>query len=145
MRISVCIQVSNGNSYQGDAGQGKACSHCSFQDFLHFLTKGGNFLSKENQVENREIWKTQFRKGGAHERGLSPNFSEKIGGRIRPGIGPFRGWGLSRASRGLFGPDQEQFLRTSQPRGRAEIALQGPFLAQVAPFWAKPQFAKPPV
>ena len=39
VRISVCNQVSNGNSYYGEPGQGKNCSRCSFQDF-HSLTKG---------------------------------------------------------------------------------------------------------
>ena len=38
-RISVCNQVSNGNSYEGEPGRGKNCSHCSFQDF-DSLTKG---------------------------------------------------------------------------------------------------------
>ena len=40
--LSVGDQISNGNSYKGEPGRGKNCSHCSFQDF--------HFLSKENQV-----------------------------------------------------------------------------------------------
>ena len=42
VRISVCDQVSNGNSYWGEPGRGRNGSHCSFQAF-HSLTK-------ENQV-----------------------------------------------------------------------------------------------
>ena len=37
-RISVCNQVSNGNSYSGDPARGESCSHCNFQDF-HSLSK----------------------------------------------------------------------------------------------------------
>ena len=42
LRISVCNQVSNGNSYRGEPGRCKKSSHCSFEDF--------HSLSKENQV-----------------------------------------------------------------------------------------------
>ena len=38
VRISVCNQVSGGNSYLEEPGRGRSCSHCSFQDF-HSLTK----------------------------------------------------------------------------------------------------------
>ena len=52
-------------------------------------------------------------------------------------------WTLSRVYRGLFGADQDQFLRTSQG-GRAEIAPKGPFFRPIGAFRAKPPFAKPP-
>ena len=55
--------------------------------------------------------------------GLSPNISEKFG-EILPGkLGLFGAdWGLCRVYRGLFEADRDQFLRTSQQWGRAEIA-----------------------
>ena len=37
--ISVCNQVSNGNSYEGEPGRGKNCPHSCFQDF-HSHSKG---------------------------------------------------------------------------------------------------------
>ena len=42
LRISVCHQVSNGNSYYGEPGRGKRSSQCSFQNFCS--------LSKESQA-----------------------------------------------------------------------------------------------
>ena len=51
VRIAVCNLVLNGNSYQGEAGLGKNCSHCNFQDF--------HSLSKKNQVPPRS-WSTNL-------------------------------------------------------------------------------------
>ena len=68
-------------------------------------------------------------------------------GGIRPGKSGLFGadWDLSRAHRGLFGANRDQFLCTSQPLGgeRAEIPPKGPFLAQVAPFGQSPRLDFP--
>ena len=50
---------------------------------------------------------------------------------------------LSTVYRGLFRADRYQFLHTTQPRGRAEVAPKRPFLAQLASFGPRPRLLSP--
>ena len=64
MGISVCNQVSNENAYKGEPGQGKNCSHCSFQDF-HSLTKRNQVSLVRMQLSHPESdGKSDFGGGG---------------------------------------------------------------------------------
>ena len=66
-----CNQVSNGNSYLGEPGHRKNCSHCSFQGF-HSLTKGNQVSLVRNHFSHPE------------SDGKSPDVG--VGGRIRISI-----------------------------------------------------------
>ena len=85
-------------------------------------------------------------KGGLTKGGLSPRFSEKIGGKsFLRNRALFRAnRDLFRAYRGLFGADRDQFLRTPQPRGKSRNCPERALFGPIGPFWAKPPFAKPP-
>ena len=48
--IPVCNQVSNGNSYQGEPGRGKNCSHCNFQVSLLRICPSPTQSQMENQT-----------------------------------------------------------------------------------------------
>ena len=77
--------------------------------------------------------------------GLSPKFSEKIGGNPTWKIGPFQGnWDFFRAYRRLFGADRDQSLRNPQPRGKSRNCPERALLGPIGAFRAKPPFAKPP-
>ena len=83
---------------------------------------------------------------GAHKRGLKPQIFRENRGEILPGKSGLFGenWRLfSRADRGLFGADRDQFLRTPQPRGKSRNCPKGPFLAQLAPFGLSPCLLSP--
>ena len=84
-------------------------------------------------------------KGGAHKRGLKPQIFRENRAKILPGKSGLFGpdWSLFRAYRRLFGADWDRFLRTSQPRGAAEIPPKGPFWAQLAPFGLSPRLLSP--
>ena len=73
--------------------------------------------------------------------GLSPKFSEKIGGKSGPGKSSLFGadWGLFR---GRSGPIPLHLTTTGEEQKLSRTPV--PFLAQLAPFGAKPPFAKPP-
>ena len=97
-------------------------------DFLQLVPQSGSF------VEGSLFESYAAREdpdGGSSTGGLHPNFSEDIRVKILPGKSGLFGadWGLFRAYRGLLGADQDQFLGTSQPRGRAEIGPKGTSLA----------------
>ena len=96
----------------------------------------------KNAAESRKIWEIQT---GAHKRGLKPQIFRENRAKILPGKSGLFGpdWSLSRAYRGLFGADWDRFLRTSQPRGAAEIPPKGPFWAQLAPFGLSPRLLSP--
>ena len=61
LRISVWNQAWNGNSYKGEPGRARNCSHCNFQDF-HSLTKGNHVswvrihFSTQNQMDNHQTF-----------------------------------------------------------------------------------------
>ena len=84
-------------------------------------------------------------KGGLTNGGLSPKFSEKIGGKSFPENRAFSGQigtisGLVGAFSGPIGTN------SSAPRsheGRAEIAPKGPLLARLAPFGLSPPLLSP--
>ena len=86
-------------------------------------------------------------KRGLTNGGLSPKFSEKIGGKSFLGNRAFSGLigafsGPVGAFSGLIGTN------SSAPHthgGRAEIAPKGPFLAQLAPFGPSPPLLSPPL
>ena len=78
---------------------------------------------------------------GAHKRGLEPQIFRENRAKIlprKPGV--FRpDWSLFRAYWGLFRADEDQFLRTSHPRGGSRnFPLKGPFLVRLAPFGSGP-------
>ena len=83
-------------------------------------------------------------KGGS-QTGLKPQIFRENRGGILPGKSGLFGanWRHFRAGRDLFGADRDQFLCTPQPRGRAEIAPKGPFLARLAPFGLSPPLLSP--
>ena len=85
-------------------------------------------------------------KGGLTNGGLSPKFSEKIGGKSFLENRAFFGanWVLFRADRGLFGADRDQFLRTPQPRGKSRNCPERVLFGPIGAFRTKPPFAKPP-
>ena len=83
-------------------------------------------------------------KRGLTNEGSSHKSSEKIGGEIGSGKSGLFGadWGLARACRSLFGASRDQFLHTSQPRGKSRHC---PERARFCPIGAfrSPRFAKP--
>ena len=86
-------------------------------------------------------------KGGLTKGGLSPKFSEKIGGNSFLRNRAFSGQiGTFSGPIGAFsGPIGTNSSAPHSHGGRAEIAPKGPFLAQLAPFgpFAKPPFGFP--
>ena len=85
-------------------------------------------------------------KQGLTNGGLSPKFSEKIGGKSFLENRAFSGQigAFFRADRGLFGADRDQFLRTPQPRGKSRNCPERALFGPIGAFRAKPPFAKPP-
>ena len=86
-------------------------------------------------------------KGGLTNGGLSPKFSEKIGGKSFLGNRAFSGLigsfsGPIGAFSGLIGTDSSAPHRHG---GRGEVAPKGPFLAQLAPFGPSPRLLSPPL
>ena len=84
-------------------------------------------------------------KGGLTNGGLSPKFSEKIGGKSFLKNRAFSG--QIGAISGLVGAFSVSIgTNSSAPHshgGRAEIAPKGPFLARLAPFGLSPPFLSP--
>ena len=78
LRTSVCNQVSHGNSYKGEPGRGKNCSHCNFQDF--------HSLSKENQVSLARTFLSEPGSGSEINwvEGFGDKFGESLGGGQAP-------------------------------------------------------------
>ena len=125
--------------------------------FWHFLAKfwpekitsrDGCFLPQDSRFESQIAIAVKSRdlahlleksKGGLTNGGLSPKFSEKIGGEILSGLFG-ADWVLFGAFSGPIGND------SSAPHsqgGRVEIAPKGPFLAQLAPFGPSPRLLSP--
>ena len=111
------------------------------------------FLRAVNfQISEPEIWQKSLflgkSKGGLTKGGLSPRFSEKIGGKSFLRNRAFSGQiGTFSGPIGAFsGPIG---TNSSAPHhshgGRAEIAPKGPFLAQLAPFGPSPPLLSPPL
>ena len=84
-------------------------------------------------------------KGGLTKKGLSPKFSEKIGGKSFLRNRAFSGQiGTFSGPIGAFsGPIGTNSSAPHSHGGRAEIALKGPFLAQLAPFGPSPSLLSP--
>ena len=103
-------------------------------------------LKNEKLLSSSPSRKLGKSKGGLTKGGLSPKFSEKIGGEILPAKSGLFGanWDLFRAYRGLFGADRDQFLRTPQPRGKSRNCPERALFGPIGAFRAKPPFAKPP-
>ena len=85
-------------------------------------------------------------KGGLTKGGLSPRFSEKIGGKSFLRNRAFSGQiGTFAGPIGAFsGPIGTNSSAPHSHGGRAEIAPKGPFLAQLAPFGPSPPLLSPP-
>ena len=87
---------------------------------LHYGSKPVRHRRISSLVRN-QLWKNL--NGGSQTGALAPNFQRISGGNRPWKIGPFgAAWGLSMVYRGLFGADRDQFLRTSQPQRRREVA-----------------------
>ena len=86
-------------------------------------------------------------KGGLTNGGLSPKFSEKIGGKSFLGNRAFSGLiGSFSGPIGAFsGPIGTDSSAPHRHGGRGEIAPKGPFLAQLAPFGPSPRLLSPPL
>ena len=86
-------------------------------------------------------------KGGLTKGGLSPKFSEKIGGKSFLRNRAFSGQiGTLSGPIGAFsGPIGTNSSAPHSHGGRAEIAPKGPFLAQLAPFGPSPPLLSPPL
>ena len=86
-------------------------------------------------------------KRGLTNGGLSPKFSEKIGGKSFLGNRAFSGLiGAFSGPVGAFsGPIGTNYSAPHSHGGRAEIAPKGPFLAQLAPFGPSPPLLSPPL
>ena len=86
-------------------------------------------------------------KGGLTKGGLSPKFSEKIGGKSFLRNRAFSGQiGTFSGPIGAFsGPIGTNSSAPHSHGGRAEIAPKGPFLAQLAPFGPSPPLLSPPL
>ena len=84
-------------------------------------------------------------KGGLTNGGLSPKFSEKIGGKSFPENRAFSGQiGAISGLVGAFsGPIGTNSSAPHSHGGRAEIALKGPLLARLAPFGLSPPLLSP--
>ena len=84
-------------------------------------------------------------KGGLTNGGLSPKFSEKIGGKSFLENRAFSGQiGAISGLVGAFsGPIGTNSSAPHSHGGRAEIALKGPFLARLAPFGLSPPLLSP--
>ena len=83
---------------------------------------------------------------GAHKRGLKPQIFRENREEILPGKSGLFGanWHHFRAGQGLFGADRDQFLFTPQPQGKSRNCPERALFGPIAPFRAKPPFAKPP-
>ena len=86
-------------------------------------------------------------KGGLTKGGLSPKFSEKIGGKSSLRNRAFsRQIGTFSGPIGAFsGPIGTNSSAPHSHGGRAEIAPKRPFLAQLAPFGPSPPLLSPPL
>ena len=86
-------------------------------------------------------------KGGLTKGGLSPKFSEKIGGKSFLRNRAFSGQiGTFSGTIGAFsGPIGTNSSAPHSHGGRAEIVPKGPFLAQLAPFGPSPPLLSPPL
>ena len=86
-------------------------------------------------------------KGGLTKGGLSPKFSEKIGGKSFLRNRAFSGQiGTFSGPIGAFsGPIGTNSSAPHSHGGRAEIAPKGPFLAHLAPFGPSPPLLSPPL
>ena len=86
-------------------------------------------------------------KGGLTKGGLSPKFSEKIGGKSFLRNRAFSGQiGTFSGPIGAFsGPIGTNSSAPHSHGGRAEIAPKGPFWAQLAPFGPSPPLLSPPL
>ena len=84
-------------------------------------------------------------KGGLTNGGLSPKFSEKIGGKSFPENRAFSGQigAISGLVRAFSGPIGTNSSAPHSHGGRAEIAPKGPFLARLAPFGLSPPLLSP--
>ena len=115
-------------------------------------TKGGGNRIISGGVQNRfwgeVLWYVFLGKiqRGAHKRGLKPQIFRENQGEILPGKSGLFGanWRHFRAGRGLFGADQDQFLCTSQPRGKSRNCPERALFGPIGRFRAKPSFAEPP-
>ena len=86
-------------------------------------------------------------KGGLTNGGLSPKFSEKIGGKSFLGNRAFSGLiGSFSGPIGAFsGPIGTDSSAPHRHGGRGEVAPKGPSLAQLAPFGPSPRLLSPPL
>ena len=84
-------------------------------------------------------------KGGLTNGGLSPKFSEKIGGKSFLENRAFSGQigAISRLVGAFSGPIGTNSSAPHSHGGRAEIAPKGPFLARLAPFGLSPPLLSP--
>ena len=85
-------------------------------------------------------------KGGLTNGGLSPKFSEKIGGKSFLENRAFSGQipAISGLVGAFSGPIGTNSSAPHSHGGRAEIAPKGPFLARLAPFGLSPPLLSPP-
>ena len=96
-------------------------------DVLSNIPNPHVIVQKQPLAQRNCLQKIQTR---AHKRGLKPQILREKSGNFSPGKSHFGAdWGLSRPH---FRADRDQFLRTSQPRGKSrncpERALFGPLV-----------------
>ena len=119
---------------------------CLFQGFRGFgRDRKSLVILRFSLIKTKKPRKGRTGKGGLTNGGLSPKFSEKIGGKSFLENRAFSGQiGAISGLVGAFsGPIGTNSSAPHSHGGRAEIAPKGPFLARLAPFGLSPPLLSP--